>query len=304
MKKFIYLFLAVTMTAFLFGCGEDSTTNDTSNDSGNTPVCKNGVVCPEEQPKTDKGQTKEFKLTFNTTGKGNKIKAEIDLPDANMFKFNSNKGKCSVMQQGTKVYIQRSDNPICDVYYTFTAPQDANANTDLKGKYVLYSGNQVSTPTEAFTVKHPLVTTNDTTQGGQSIDGIIIEPAPKDNVITMTPDSNGVYSITFTNGTLVNGNATPESSDIFFQFDWDLNGINASSIELIESETTCPGERTLFYKRLDKKQSRRSCKITYKINENKKDTFMKHFIVIKNPGSGHTYDPNNTKGATITIKNQ
>ena len=303
MKKFIYLFLAVTMTAFLFGCGEDSTTNDTSNDSGNTPVCKNGVVCPEEQPKTDKGQTKEFKLTFNTTGKGNKIKAEIDLPDANMFKFNSNKGKCSVMQQGTKVYIVRNDNhnetPICDVYYTFTAPQDANADTDLKGKYVLYTGDQ-AIPTEAFTVKHPLVTTNDTTQGGQSIDGIIIEPAPKDNVITMTPDSNGVYSITFTNGTLNSEN--PE--DVFFQFELDPNGNMGG--EFIQTEKSCQvvKETKLIYNRLDKKQSRRSCTLTYKLNKDKNDTYMRKFIVIKNPGSGHTYDPNNTKGATITIKNQ
>ena len=145
---------------------------------------------------------------------------------------------------------------------------------------------------------------NDTTQGGQSIDGIIIEPAPKDNVITLTPDSNGKYSITFTNGTLVNGNATPESSDIFFQFDWDLNGINASSIELIESETTCPGERTLFYKRLDKHPDVRSCKITYKINGPKKDMFMRKFIVIKNPKPNHTFDENNTQGETITIKHQ
>ena len=147
-------------------------------------------------------------------------------------------------------------------------------------------------------------TTNDTTQGGQSMDGLIIEPAPKDNVITLTPDSEGVYSIKFTNGTLVNGNVTPETSDIFFQFDMDLNGISPNDIMFLQ--TTCQwnqGERLYFYKRLDVKQSRRSCEIKYQIR-NKKDMFMKKFIVIKNPGSGHTYDPNNTQGATITIKNQ
>lgn len=149
------------------------------------------------------------------------------------------------------------------------------------------------------------------TQDGQSstsqpIDGIVIEPVPANNVITLQPTSDGKYVLTLTNGTLVNGNATPESSDIFFQFDLDLNGINEydGSFALIDSETTCPGERTLFYKRLDKHPDRRSCKITYKINGPKKDIYMKKFIVIKNPNPNHTFNENNTQGETITIKHQ
>ncbi len=311
MKKIIYLFLAVTMTAFLFGCADDNKNND--NAGGSAPVCKNGVVCPEEQPKTEKGKPQEFKLTFtNTTGKGNRLQAEIYLPDDKMFKFSpAGSKKCDVVQRGSTVMIARYDDnnetPICEVSYTFTAPQDANANTDLTGKYILFTGDQVPAPTEPFTVKHPLVGQIKPDVPTTPVTELVnISPAPKDNVITLQPTSDGKYVLTFTNGTLVNGNATAESSDVFFQFDWDLNGINPydKSIELIKSETTCPGRETLFYSRLDKHPDRRTCKITYKLNNNKKDMFMKRFIVIKNPEPNHDYDLDNTQGETITIKHQ
>ena len=205
MKKLIYLCLAVTMTAFLFGCGEENTTKDSSNNSGDTPACKNGVVCPEEQPKTDKGQTKEFKLTFtNTTGKGNKVNAFIYMPDANMFKFNPNKGKCSVTTLGgSKVHIERYDDhnetPICDVYYTFTAPKDGNTNTDLTIQYILFTGSEVPAPTDEFTVKHPLTidTSNNSGNTPACKNGVVCpEEQPKTD-----KGQTKEFKLTFTNTT-------------------------------------------------------------------------------------------------------
>ncbi len=145
---------------------------------------------------------------------------------------------------------------------------------------------------------------SDATQGGQSLDGLIIDPAPKDNVITLKPTSDGKYVLTFTNGTLVNGKVTLESSDVLFQFDMDFNGNDMNGLELIQGESTCHVKQTHVYYRLTKSDDDLSCKITYKLNNNnKKDMFMKKFIVIKNPDTD-TYDPNNTQGETITIKHQ
>ena len=143
-------------------------------------------------------------------------------------------------------------------------------------------------------------TTNDTTQGGQSLDSILIEPAPKDNFITLTPDSNGEYSIKFKNATLNSGNP----KDVFFQFKMiDDNQIDQHRF----NNTRCKfdSKNKIVYGDFNTGPDGSHCTLTYTLKgSNKKDIKMDKFIATINDGNMVEPDLNNTKGETITIKNQ
>ena len=144
-------------------------------------------------------------------------------------------------------------------------------------------------------------TTNDTTQGGQSMDGIVIEPAPKDNVITLTPDSNGEYSITFKNATLNSGNP----KDVFFQFTVIDDNKQINQVRFNNERCKINDMHRIGYGDFNTSSDGSSCIFTYRLKSSiKKDIKIDKFIATINDGNMVEPDLNNTKGATITIKHQ
>ncbi len=132
-----------------------------------------------------------------------------------------------------------------------------------------------------------------------ALEGVKIEPKPENNVITLTENDFGQYSITFTNATLSSGNP----NDVFFQFQL-IDDNNITDFRFSNDRCNINKEKKIVYGDFNVGLGSH-CTVTYTISgPTKKDIKMDKFIATLNDGNIVEPDLNNTKGDTITIKHQ